>query len=545
VYSFDADLGDRNPKHLLGGKGAGLNVMTRLGIPVPPGFTLSTAVCTHYREHELTYPPGLEGEVEAALQRVEAAVGRSFGAADGPLLVSVRSGARVSMPGMMDTILNLGLNDETVEGLAKASDDRRFAYDAYRRLLQMYGNVVLGVPHDRYEEVLSAVKGEQGDPEMLDQALSAASLEELVRRYQALIAEVAGTPFPQDVRAQLWGAIGAVFGSWDNQRAIRYRKMQGIDHSWGTACTVQAMVFGNMGETSGSGVAFTRNPSTGERMLYGEYLANAQGEDVVAGIRTPMALTAKSAAPGRQEGTLERQQPAVFEAIAGHCAALEAHFADMQDVEFTVEQGKAYVLQTRTGKRTAQAAVRIAVALVDEGVVTPEQAVMRVDPGSLEQLLHARLPTPDELLELGVRPLASGLPASPGGATGIIVFDADEAEAREKAGDDVLLVRRETSPEDIHGMKAARGIVTATGGMTSHAAVVARGLGKCCVAGVGALDVDYAKRELRVRVDGETKVFREGDTLSLDGTFGKVHEGSPRRRRDQDAPSPELSGERR
>ena len=526
VHLFDADLGETNLKHLLGGKGAGLNTMTRLGIPVPPGFTITTEVCVEFLANGGTYPEGLEGEVSAAREAVEKQLGRRLGDASAPLLVSVRSGARVSMPGMMDTILNLGLNDETVKGLAEASGDPRFAYDAYRRLLQMYGDVVMGVDHARYEEVLGQLKKEQGDARMLDKDLSAEALEELVRRYQAMIEAAAGRPFPQDVREQLWGAIGAVFRSWDNDRAIRYRKMQGIAHGWGTACTVQAMVFGNMGETSGSGVAFTRNPSTGEKTLYGEYLANAQGEDVVAGIRTPVALTAAAAAPGHEERTLERRQPDVFADIVGHCAALEAHFGDMQDVEFTVEQGKAYVLQTRTGKRTGRAAVRIAVELVSEGVVTPEEALMRVEPGSLEQLLHARLPTPDELLARGIEPLASGLPASPGAATGAIVFDADDAEVKAKEGQAVLLVRRETSPEDIHGMKAAVGVVTATGGMTSHAAVVARGLGKCCVAGVGAFDVDYQKRQLRVVVGGETRTFGEGDVLSLDGSHGKVYAGA-------------------
>ena len=525
VYLFDADLGDAHPKHLLGGKGAGLNAMTRLGIPVPPGFTLSTDVCVHFMEKDGAYPEGLEEEVAAALKGVEEAVGRRFGDAADPLLVSVRSGARVSMPGMMDTILNLGLNDETVEGLAEKSGDRRFAFDAYRRLLQMYGDVVLDVPHHRFEETLGRLKKELGDPSMLDSELDAPALEQLVERYQAMLKEE-GATFPQDVQAQLWGAIAAVFGSWDNPRAIRYRKMQGIAHDWGTACTVQAMVFGNMGQTSGSGVAFTRNPSTGEKTLYGEYLANAQGEDVVAGIRTPLALTAAAAAPCKEEQTLERQLPEVFAEIATHCETLEKHFGDMQDVEFTVEQERPYVLQTRTGKRTAHAAVRIAVDLVHEGAIEKEQALLQVDPQSLEQLLHAQLPTPEELAEKGVEPLASGLPASPGAATGEIVFDADEAERLAGEGRDVILVRRETSPEDIHGMKAAQGIVTATGGMTSHAAVVARGLGKCCVAGVGALHVDYAGQKLAFREGGEEKVFEKGAVLSLDGTHGKVYGGA-------------------
>lgn len=528
VHSFDAapSLPEDELKNLLGGKGAGLCRMTSLGIPVPPGFTLSTEVCTHFMENEGAYPENLEAQVLEALGGIEAKLGRKFGDAKSPLLVSVRSGARVSMPGMMDTILNLGLNDETVLGLAEASGDRRFAFDAYRRLLSMYGDVVLGVDHHRFEEVLAGLKRELGNPAMLDSALSAEQLEELVQRYKQLLASE-GKPFVQDPQEQLWGAIGAVFGSWNNTRAVRYRRMQGISSRWGTACTIQAMVFGNLGETSGSGVAFTRNPSTGAKMLYGEYLPNAQGEDVVAGIRTPLTLTASAALPGREELALERRQPEVFAEIAKHCQALEAQFGDMQDVEFTVENGRAFILQTRTGKRTARAAVRIAVEMVDEGVIAPNEALLLVEPKSLDQLLHARLPTPTELQEKGIGALAGGLPASPGAATGVVVFDADEAERLAADGRDVLLVRRETSPEDIHGMRAAKGIVTATGGMTSHAAVVARGLGKCCVAGVSAMSVDYAAQTLTVRdSDGSSRVYGKGSVLSLDGTHGKVYEGA-------------------
>ncbi|MCA9614417.1 MAG: pyruvate, phosphate dikinase, partial [Myxococcales bacterium] len=414
-----------------------------------PGFTITTDVCLAWRaNHGL--PDGLETELKVAMEGVELRAGRRFGDPSDPLLVSVRSGARVSMPGMMDTILNLGLNAETVEGLAAKSGDRRFAFDAYRRLVQMYGDVVLGVDHHRFEAILGALKKELGDPGVLDSKLPADALETLVGRYLAMLEEV-GQPFPSDVQAQLHGAIAAVFGSWDNPRAIRYRKMQGIPHDWGTACTVQAMVFGNLGETSGSGVAFTRNPSTGEKTLYGEYLANAQGEDVVAGIRTPLALTAEAAPPGREDETLERTLPEVFTEIASLAQTLERHFGDMQDIEFTVEQGRAYILQTRSGKRTAHAAVRIAVELEAEGVLDQEKALLRVDANSLEQLLHARLPTPDELLVRGIRAVATGLPASPGAAVGAIVFDADEAERLAAEGKDVLLVRRETSPEDIHG----------------------------------------------------------------------------------------------
>ena len=528
VFAFDADLShlDRvGVRNLLGGKGAGLNEMTRLGIPVPAGFTLATSVSQHFRDHGGAYPEGTKEAVAAAMSVLETQQDRRFGDAAQPLLVSVRSGARVSMPGMMDTILNLGLNDESVEGLAKGSGDRRFAFDAYRRLLQMYGDVVLGVSHAAFEEALADLKRELGDSTLLDSKLDATALETLVERYKAILVE-AGKPFPQDVQEQLWGAISAVFKSWDNTRAIRYRRMQGIADTWGTACTVQAMVFGNMGDTSGSGVAFTRNPSTGERSLYGEYLLNAQGEDVVAGIRTPQPLTADAALPGREDATLERALPEVFAEIVKHCQTLESHFGDMQDVEFTIERGMAYVLQTRTGKRTAAAAVRIAVDMVNEGAIDRRRALRQVDAQSLEQLLHARLPAPEELEAKGVRSVAQGLPASPGAATGKIVFDADEAERLAGEGTDVILVRRETSPEDIHGMKAARGILTATGGMTSHAAVVARGLGKCCVAGCAAVQVDYAKQTMTVRSDGAAKTFGHGDVITLDGSHGRVYAGA-------------------
>ncbi len=532
VYLFDDDLGDeyadmQAKKDLLGGKGAGLNVMRHLDVPVPPGLTITTATCNHFRTHDGAFPEGMEAQVREGLKTVEEEVGRGFGDPKNPLLVSVRSGARMSMPGMMDTILNLGLNDETVEGLAEGSGDRRFAFDAYRRFLQMYGDVVLGVDHSSFEEVLGNLKRELGDGRMLDSDIPVDGLEELVKRYQKLIADEGSAPFPQDVWEQLWGAVAAVFRSWDNQRAIRYRRMQGFDDDWGTGCTVQAMVFGNMGQTSGTGVCFTRNPSTGEKMLYGEYLVNAQGEDVVAGIRTPLNITAAGAPPGREDETLERQMPEVFQTIVDLCAKLEAHYGDMQDIELTVERGKAWVLQTRTGKRAAHAAVRIAKELVDEGVLTREQALMNVDAGVLDQLLHARLPTPEELEKEGTYPVASGLPASPGAATGKIVFDADQAEEAAKNGEEVILVRRETSPEDIHGMKAAQGILTATGGMTSHAAVVARGLGKCCVAGCSDLQVDYGKREVVARKDGGHAVtFQEGDVITLDGTHGKVYAGA-------------------
>ena len=532
VYLFDDELGDgyeepQARKNLLGGKGAGLNVMRHLQIPVPPGFTLTTEVCNFFRSQGGAFPEAMEDQVRGALASVEAEVDRTFGDPAKPLLVSVRSGARASMPGMMDTILNLGLTDITVEGLATGSGDRRFAFDAYRRLLQMYGDVVLGVEHADFEEVLGSLKREQGNPRMLDSEIPVEALEELVRRYKALIADKGSVPFPQDVWAQLWGAVGAVFRSWDNHRAVRYRRMEGFADEWGTACTIQAMVFGNMGQTSGSGVCFTRNPSTGEKLLYGEYLPNAQGEDVVAGIRTPLNITAAGAPPGREEETLERQMPEVFESIVQLCQKLESHYGDMQDVELTVERGKAWVLQTRTGKRAAHAAVRIAKELVDEGVLSREQALLKVDAAVLDQLLHARLPSPEELAAQGIHPAANGLPASPGAATGKIVFDADEAERAAADGTEVILVRRETSPEDIHGMKAAQGIVTATGGMTSHAAVVARGLGKCCVAGCSGLQVDYAKQQVTAHGDGgKVAIFGAGDVITLDGTHGKVYGGA-------------------
>ena len=527
VYRIDERLPEgTDARALLGGKGAGLAEMARLGVPVPPAFTLTTEVCRHYRERG-GYPEGLREQVEAALRWIEAQVGRRFGDPSEPLLVSVRSGAPVSMPGMMDTILNLGLNDETVEGLAATTGNRRFAFDAYRRLLQMYGDVVLGVDHARFEEAFAALKAELGDPRMSDTDVPAEALERLVTTYKAVIEAEAGEPFPQDPQAQLWGAIGAVFASWDNPRAQRYRRMAGIDPAMGTACNVQAMVFGNLGDDSGSGVAFTRNPSTGEKALYGEYLPNAQGEDVVAGIRTPWPLTAAAAAPGQEDRSLERRQPEVFAEVQRLCARLEEHFRDMQDVEFTVEHGKVWLLQTRTGKRTAQAAIRIAVDMVDEGLLDPPGAVLRVDAAALEQVLHPRLPGPEQLRERGIAPLAQGLPASPGAASGRIVFDADEAERRVAAGERVVLLRRETSPEDVHGMKVAEAIVTATGGMTSHAAVVARGLGKTCVAGVSALEVDEHARMARVRTeDGAAVELADGARLTVDGTRGLLYQGA-------------------
>ena len=514
VYRFGNGKaeGSAEMRNLLGGKGAGLAEMANLGLPVPPGFTITTAVCTYYYANGKTYPKGLEDTVVAALAEVGRVTGKRFGDPNNPLLVSVRSGARASMPGMMDTVLNLGLNDETVAGLARKSGDRRFAYDAYRRFITMYSDVVLGIGHHHFEEILDEHKDRNGVA--LDTELSAEDWIELVRRYQDRVEEEHGAPFPQDPHRQLWGAIGAVFGSWMNQRAVTYRRLHNIPESWGTAVNVQAMVFGNMGETSATGVAFTRNPSTGEKRLYGEFLINAQGEDVVAGIRTPQEITEAA----RQEADSERPSmetamPAAFKELKRICGVLERHYRDMQDLEFTVEQGKLWMLQTRAGKRTAKAGVKIAVELANEGLIKREVAVTRIDPGSLDQLLH---PTIDPAAERKV--IANGLPASPGAASGEIVFSADEAETLKAQGRKVILVRVETSPEDIHGMHAAEGILTTRGGMTSHAAVVARGMGKPCVSGAGALRVDYASASMSA--GGHT--LEQGDVITIDGSTGDI-----------------------
>ncbi|MCS6797655.1 MAG: pyruvate, phosphate dikinase [Myxococcota bacterium] len=527
VYDFGDPLPQGTEERaLLGGKGAGLAQMVRLGLPVPPGFTITTEACRHVRAASGRWPDGLWDEVLAALGRLEQRTGRRFGAGPSPLLLSVRSGARASMPGMMDTVLNLGLSEPCVEHLARESSNRRFALDARRRFIEMYADVVMGVAREHFERALADRKAALGRPSMADAELPASALEDLVRVYLDIVRAHARRPLPEDPLEQLRGAIDAVFASWDNPRAVRYRRMHGLPDDWGTAVNVQAMVFGNLGDDSGSGVAFTRNPSTGEPHLYGEYLPDAQGEDVVAGIRTPRPLAAAAAAPGREHESLERAMPAAYAELQRLAQALERHFRDVQDIEFTIERGKLYLLQTRAAKRTARAAVRIAVDLVREGLRSPQQAIEIVDAAALEQLLHARLPDPDTLATRGVRPIAIGLPASPGAAVGRIVLDADEAERRAAEGIDVVLVRRETSPEDIHGMKAARGILTATGGMTSHAAVVARGLGKCCVAGCATLHVDYEARTVTARTDaGQTVVLRPGDVVSLDGTTGRVYAG--------------------
>src|SRR4051794_5364544 len=469
VYRFGADQteGRAEMKNLLGGKGANLAEMASLGLPVPPGFTITTEVCTYFYANAREYPAELKAEVTAGVQHIEKAVGLKFGDAANPLLVSVRSGARVSMPGMMDTVLNLGLNDETTEGLAKKSGDRRFAYDSYRRFIQMYGNVVLGVEHHNFEEALELHKQDRGVE--LDTELSAEDWQKIIADYKQRIQEALGKPFPQDPHEQLWGAIGAVFGSWDIPRAKTYRKLNNIPEEWGTAVNVQAMVFGNMGDDCATGVAFTRNPSTGAKEFYGEYLVNAQGEDVVAGIRTPQHLTIEGKqANGSELPAMEEVMPAVFAELSEVRHTLEDHYRDMQDIEFTVERSKLWMLQTRTGKRTAAAALKIAVSLVEEGRISREEAIRRIEPNSLDQLLHPML---DPNAKITV--LARGLPASPGAASGKVVFSADEAEAAAARGDSVILVRVETSPEDIHGMHAAAGILTTRGGMTSHAAVVA------------------------------------------------------------------------
>jgi pyruvate, orthophosphate dikinase len=529
VYTFGDGKaeGEAGMKDLLGGKGANLAEMCNLGLPVPPGFTITTEVCTYYYDHGRSYPGDLEGQVRDALDYVGRLAGRVFGDAENPLLVSVRSGARASMPGMMDTVLNLGLNDVTVEALARAAGDARFAYDSYRRFITMYSNVVLGIEHHHFEELLEAYKERRGYG--LDTDLSADDWKALIGRYKGTVEKELGRPFPQDPQEQLWGAIGAVFGSWMNNRAIKYRELHGIPASWGTAVNVQAMVFGNMGETSATGVAFTRNPSTGEKELYGEFLINAQGEDVVAGIRTPQDITEKArVASGSDKASMERAMPEAYAELVRIYGLLETHYRDMQDMEFTVEKGKLWMLQTRNGKRTAKAALRIAVDLASEGVISQEEAVSRVDPAALDQLLH---PTIDPQAERRI--LASGLPASPGAASGEIVFTSDEAEAARKAGHKVILVRVETSPEDIHGMHAAEGILTTRGGMTSHAAVVARGMGKPCVSGVGAIRVDYAAQTMAVA--GQT--LGKGEIITIDGSTGQVLLGRVKML------EPELSGE--
>lgn len=517
VYFFGGGKaeGKASMRELLGGKGAGLHEMTRIGAPVPPGFTITTEVCTYYYEHKRQYPKGLEGEITRSLARIEKILGRKFGDAENPLLVSVRSGARESMPGMMDTVLNLGLNDRTVEGLARRTQNPRFAYDSYRRFVQMYGDVVLGLKpadkkqRDPFEVILERKK--EARRIRFDTDLTAADLKQLVSEFKAEIKNRLGKDFPNDPIEQLWGAVGAVFGSWNNDRAIAYRQLYRIPHDWGTAVNVQAMVFGNMGENCATGVAFTRDPATGEKRFYGEFLVNAQGEDVVAGIRTPRPITA-----------LKEVMPKSFADLERVCKVLERHYKEMQDIEFTIEDNTLWMLQTRTGKRTGFAAVRIAVDMVDEKIISKEQALLRIEPDQLNQLLRPIFdPADKERVGKEGRILAKGLPAGPGAATGRVVFHAEDAEAWKKRGERVILCRIETSPDDIRGMDAAQGILTARGGMTSHAALVARQMGKVCVVGCEALSVDYARREMRV---GDT-VLKEGDWISVDGSTGEVMRG--------------------
>ena len=514
VYSFGAghNEGRADMRNLLGGKGANLAEMASIGLPVPPGFTITTEVCTAFYDNDNTYPDDLAAAVRTGLARIEESVGLKFGDRLHPLLVSVRSGARVSMPGMMDTVLNLGLNDETVLGLAAASGDERFAWDSYRRFIQMYGSVVLGVDHHRFEEIIEHAKLDAGVTE--DTALSPGHWQQVVEEYKSMVAGDLKRPFPQDPEEQLWGAIGAVFGSWMNPRANTYRRLHDIPANWGTAVNVQAMVFGNMGTDCATGVCFTRDPSTGEDVFYGEFLVNAQGEDVVAGIRTPQPLSRLRAKPG--EVSMEEALPEVYQDLVRVRSVLEKHYADMQDIEFTVQQQKLYMLQTRSGKRTAAAALRIAVEMAETGLIDRNEAVRRINPASLDQLLH---PTLDPKAKRTL--ISKGLPASPGAASGAVVFSADEAEMRAAKGEPVILVRIETSPEDIHGMHAARGIVTTRGGMTSHAAVVARGMGRPCVAGAGGIAVDYGQQTLTAG----GHVIRAGETITLDGSTGEVFVG--------------------
>ena len=517
VYNFGKSATDGNSSlwNLLGGKGANLAEMSGIGLPVPPGFTISTAVCKHFYDHDKTYPGALDQQVRSSIAKIEAETGAAFADTTNPLLVSVRSGARASMPGMMDTVLNLGLNDATAAGLAIKANDLRFAYDSYRRFIQMYGDVVMGVDHGLFEDALEDMKSQRGVFE--DTELAGEDLQALVTTYKEIVQDETDEPFPQDPWQQLWGAVGAVFTSWMNARAVTYRRLNNIPAAWGTAVNIQAMVFGNMGDDCATGVAFTRDPSTGENSFYGEFLINAQGEDVVAGIRTPLPLTkADRVRAGGGAPSMQEAMPNVFNQLDSVRKTLEGHYRDMQDLEFTVQQGVLYMLQTRSGKRTAEAALRIAVEMADEGLITRDEALCRIDPNALDQLLHPTLdPNAEKII------LARGLPASPGAACGKIVLNADRAEEMAAGGEQVILVRLETSPEDIHGMHAAAGILTARGGMTSHAAVVARGMGRPCVS--GASDVRFD--EISGKVFTADHVLGEGDVITIDGTSGEVYDG--------------------
>lgn len=528
VYSFGDGTADGHAamSDLLGGKGANLAEMCRLGLPVPPGFTIPTNICMDFLR-DGKFPDGLQDAVGDAITRIEQIVDRRFGDPADPLLVSVRSGGRASMPGMMDTVLNLGLNDETVKALIERSGDERFAWDSYRRFIQMYSDVVLGLDHHMFEDTLEDLKEERGY--FRDIEMEAEDWHDLVGRYRALVEDELGDPFPQNVQDQLAGAIRAVFKSWMNTRAITYRTLNNIPDDWGTAVNVQAMVFGNLDDDSATGVAFTRDPNTGKKQLYGEFLVNAQGEDVVAGIRTPQHLTkAARDDAGAKRQSMEELMPGAFASLTDICSKLESHFADMQDIEFTVEQGKLWMLQTRNGKRTAKAAIKIAVDLVAEGLLSEDDAICRIDPASLDQLLHPML-DPDAVKS----PFLTGLPAAPGAASGIAVFDADEAEVLARNGAQVILIRHETSPEDIHGMHAAEAILTARGGMTSHAAVVARGMGKPCIVGAGSLKIDYEAQAATVL----DQSIAQGDLITIDGASGAVFLG------DMPTIEPELTGD--
>ncbi len=517
VYDFDKKIkSGRVPlKNLLGGKGANLSEMIRIGLPVPPGFTISTEACNEFYKSNQKYPKSLEKQVKNSIKNIEKKLKKNFGDKKNPLLVSVRSGARVSMPGMMDTVLNLGLNDETVQGLYKKTNNEKFAYDSYRRFIQMYSNVVLGVDHHNFEDLIEKYKLTKGV--VLDTDLEASDWKELILNFREVIKEQTKKEFPQNVFEQLWGAIGAVFLSWKNQRAKTYRKLNNIPEEWGTAVNVQSMVFGNMGNNCATGVAFTRNPSTGDKNFYGEYLINAQGEDVVAGIRTPQNITLKARKEsGSNEPSMEEAMPKVYQQLVKIYKKLEKHYKDMQDIEFTVENNKLWMLQTRSGKRTAKAAIKIAVDMVSEKLIKKEQALLRIDPKILDTLLH---PTLDPKAQKNI--IAKGLPASPGAASGKVIFTADEAEQLKTQSQKVILVRQETSPEDIHGMNAAEGILTCRGGMTSHAAVVARGMGKPCVSGVGTIQIDYENKEFKIN----DLVIRENDIITIDGSTGEVIKG--------------------
>ncbi len=515
VYFFGGGTAEGNAtmKNLLGGKGSNLAEMTNIGVPVPAGFTITTEVCAEFYTSGSTFPEGLKEEVLEDIKKAEESMGAKFGDVENPLLFSVRSGARVSMPGMMDTVLNIGLSEKTLQGMIALTGNERFCYDSYRRLLQMYGDVVMGVERDGFEGILDSAKEKQGV--QTDADLSIESLKEVIKLYKQLINEKTGTAFPDDPYDQLWGAVGAVFSSWETKRAIEYRRINDIPGDWGTAVNVQAMVFGNMGDSSATGVAFTRNPSTGEHYFYGEYLINAQGEDVVAGTRTPQPITNEQKTEDDMV-SLEDAMPEVYKELDDIQKNLEKHYKDMQDIEFTVQKGKLWMLQTRTGKRTAAAAVKTAIDMHKEGLINKEQAVLRVQPEQLDQLLHPTI-DPNEKLDV----LAVGLPASPGAATGRVVFSADDAVIKSEEWGKVILVRSETSPEDIHGMNVAQAILTQRGGMTSHAAVVARGMGKCCVAGCGALQISYENKQFTV--NGET--IKEGDYITLEGGTGKVIKG--------------------